>query len=211
MNRSSVLSNEVASACLSSRLDVISIDLQQLSQFVRSRSSSTSGESSYGNNSRVMNNLEDCIRSAAQLVSSASTIVSSRTTVDGGSVFGQELSEEQRTRIDDWIVEPAIFRQDNSMDVPMTSELYRIAETGFRRSDSVEPSLPSVGREVVIEEMEQEKVKDADEVDILDWKDLSINDNPEKLKLNSEQSPDGSRASVTDSRSVSKEGQLYHD
>jgi len=210
-NRSSVLSHEVASTNLSSRLDVIMIDLQQLSQFVRSRSSS--GESSDGNSSRVMNNLEDCIRSAEKLVSSASTIVSSRSTIVGGSVFGETLSEQQRTRIYGWIMEPGIFEQDSIADIPMPSEVSDILEAG-----SGEPSLASIGMEAATEEVEPETrigknpkaSQEGASEEIENSRDL-VRNNPEDIGLGehiSVQLGDLSMQSLSaDSANVSQEGE----
>ena len=212
-NRSSVLSHEVASTNLSSRLDVIMIDLQQLSQFVRSRSVSSSGESSDGNNSRVMNNLEDCIRSAEKLVSSASTIVSSRSTIVGGSVFGETLSEQQRTRINGWIMEPGIFEQDNIADILMPSEVPDILEAG-----SGEPSLASIGMEAATEEVKPETrigknpkaSQEGASEEIENSRDL-VRNNPEDIGLGehiSVQLGDLSTQSLSaDSANVSQEGE----
>jgi tetratricopeptide (TPR) repeat protein len=65
---------------------------------------------------RMTRNLRNLIREAESLHSSASTIVgNTRSTVWGGSVLGDPLSEEQYSSIRNWIPPPAI--EEESVDV----------------------------------------------------------------------------------------------
>ena len=210
INSSSVLNTEVANANLASRLDVIMIDLQQLSQFVRRRSNLMSGENNDGNNSRVMNNLEDCIRSAEDLLSSASTIVGS---VVGGSVYGVKLTEEKRKGIDKWLKEGPMFQGDEFDDVSIPPESSGSLDDSFGAGDGVE----SAGMDAVTEELEQEtqmskdpcESREGDSEEITDGKDL-VRKDPAKIgsrKLISEQSPASlTLMPVAESASISREG-----
>jgi hypothetical protein len=71
--------------------------------------------------SRVITNLEDCVVSAQRMVSSAASIVSARS-VRAGSDLGEALSEEQRTRIEKWILPPTIPEDVGEGDEPANPE-----------------------------------------------------------------------------------------
>lgn len=113
---------ETVGAALCSRLDVITLDIQQLYRFVHSRTNKTVDGNSDGESSHAMNNLEECVRSAEQFVSAASTIVGSHSTVFGGSVFGDKPNEEKLAMIDKWKMECAFHENDQDITIPMSSE-----------------------------------------------------------------------------------------
>jgi hypothetical protein len=94
---------------LSSRLDLLTDEIQQvLRSFQVQKPLATADRPA--NDSHVMARLEDCVRSANIMVSTASTALSSsRSTVFEASVYGEDLSELRQQHVRDWIQEPTIF------------------------------------------------------------------------------------------------------
>lgn len=85
-----------------SRLEGMSADIRQLLQLFSNRPHRPHRESS-----RILINLEECVRSAKICVDAASTIVNSRSTVKGSrdSVFPQDIDDIRKTLLDKWIAE----------------------------------------------------------------------------------------------------------
>lgn len=69
-------------------------------------------------NERITRNLQELVREAESFHSSASTVLGddARSTVWGGSVLGDPLSDEQYRHIQDWIPPPTIVEEDNQGD-----------------------------------------------------------------------------------------------
>jgi hypothetical protein len=96
--------NETLLANQITEFDGLRIDIRQLARVLRA------GTQEWGSQDPdVMRNLQDCLQSATDVVSSASTIMGD-TTVYGGSEFEMPIGEEQRNRIGDWI-------EDNSKTI----------------------------------------------------------------------------------------------
>jgi tetratricopeptide (TPR) repeat protein len=114
--RSSVLNNEAFNATLSSKLNGLTIDIHQVLRVLDDQSKSSIPEASSNIDPHVKSNLEACVRSAKKMVSSAASIVSERS-VSGsqvdGSLFGDDMSERQRRRVESWIPENTIFEDPN--------------------------------------------------------------------------------------------------
>ena len=72
------------------------------------------------NDSRVLTNLEECVRSARRMVSSAVSIISARSVRESqiGSDLGEQLTEQQRTRIQEWIPPPTILEDAEDENPP---------------------------------------------------------------------------------------------
>ena len=89
----SVFSNSEFNRTVATKLDVLTLDIQQLLQTFRRRNESQTTaqlpNTPVGNVPDVMTHLEECLVSANIVVAAASTIVDSRTTVRGTSEFGQ--------------------------------------------------------------------------------------------------------------------------
>ena len=114
------MSNENISAAISSKIDGLTVEIQQALQALRGRNQNPKdGDAAIGEeNSRIMNNLEACVVSAEKMVSSAATIVSSRSSC-AGSEFGEEMDESARKRVELWI-QPAIVFEDPNEYLPAT-------------------------------------------------------------------------------------------
>jgi hypothetical protein len=76
-----------------------------------------------------MRNLQQCVQSAEQFVSSASTILGSRTTILIGSEPGI-VNEYQRTRIRDWVPDPRASTIDEN------ANLFAVSSTSFSEIDA---------------------------------------------------------------------------
>jgi WD40 repeat protein len=109
-DRSSELSNH---ADISSKLDGLTGNVDQLLRYVRLFSQKMAQEGGGNHNAAIVFNLETCVRSAGKLVSSAATLVSSRSQKGSqfGSEFGDELTDQERSQIELWIPEPTIFEE----------------------------------------------------------------------------------------------------
>jgi len=85
------------------------------SQRPRSRESATDEEST------VIANLRDCVRSAERMVSSATSIVVARSSQGSQlqSDYGDGLTEAQRRRIEDWITQPTILEDVETNNVEL--------------------------------------------------------------------------------------------
>jgi hypothetical protein len=92
----SVMANETATATVSAKLDILIKNIRRVMLHFRKAPTSEEGNES---NSKIKNNLENCVRSAETLVITATTIVGSRST-RAGSVFGEELGEQDRQRVE---------------------------------------------------------------------------------------------------------------
>jgi hypothetical protein len=110
-----VFSNSEFNKTVGTKLDVLTVDIQQLLQIFRRRNESqTAGQLHnipVGSVPDVMTHLEECLVSANVLVASASTIVESRSTIRGTSEFGQPLTAQQNALIENWIPEPVILEE----------------------------------------------------------------------------------------------------
>jgi len=112
-NRSSVLNNQALNVDLSGKFNAMTEEIQNLLQLFRSNTTTSSVaepvsnsdeiNASLADNARIMKNLESCVLSGETILSSATSIISSRSTVFDGSEFGQELSEQERISIENWI------------------------------------------------------------------------------------------------------------
>jgi hypothetical protein len=111
----SVFSNSEFNRTVATKLDVLTVDIQQLLQtFHRRNESQTAARLPNTPVGDVMTHLEECLVSANIVVASASTIVDSRTTVRGTSEFGQPLTAQQTASIEKWIPQPAIILEEGS-------------------------------------------------------------------------------------------------
>ena len=128
----------MAYAGLATRLDGLSLDIQQLFEYIRRHRNSMSAESSDGNDFRIMNNLEECVLSAGNFVSTASTIAEN-STVAGGSVLGDGLTEEQKTRIVNWIVHPPVDEEDPNAEESASHEFNDYSDNAVSEYHKVEP------------------------------------------------------------------------
>jgi tetratricopeptide (TPR) repeat protein len=100
---------ETSNENLTSKLDTLTAELKQL------RTTIPAAESTDEENSRVANNLGECVRSAERLVSEASTM-GNRT--QAGSVIGSELPGPVRERIHAWI--PAPIPEEDESEEPQS-------------------------------------------------------------------------------------------
>jgi hypothetical protein len=120
IRRSSVLAGTEAFAL---GFDSMRLEIHRLSQQLRRyRIAGASPE-----NTRIMQHLEVCVQSAGTVVSSASTMISSQTTIVEGSIFGPELSEFQRRRIEEWSTSSSPLSPNQPFPDPETGR-YRNAE-----------------------------------------------------------------------------------
>ena len=101
------------SAMLSSRLDGLMNEMQQLRVEFRDRWQSliSEGGGLKESDTRIMNNLEDCVRSAEIVASVASTIVNSRSTIAGHSRLDSQVGPtfNDRTRL--WVLNESGVRE----------------------------------------------------------------------------------------------------
>jgi hypothetical protein len=115
----SVFSNTEFNRTVATKLDVLTVDIQQLLQIFRRRNESqTAGRLQHpavGDALDVMTHLEECLVSANILVAAASTIVDSRSAVRGGSEFGPRLTPQQSALIENWIPEPVILEEESEV------------------------------------------------------------------------------------------------
>jgi tetratricopeptide (TPR) repeat protein len=126
---STVLGNAALSSNLSSKLDSLTIDIHQVLAVLRTPNQTSMPEAS-ALEPRVRNNLEACARSAGRMVSSAATIVTSRS-VSGsqtGSLFHDEMTEQQRIHVAEWIPSPTICEDPNEY-LPNLETSYSIEDT----------------------------------------------------------------------------------
>ena len=111
----SVFSNSEFNRTIATKLDVLTLDIQQLLQTFRRRNESQRAarlpNTPVGDVPDVMTHLEECLVSANIVVATASTIVDSRSTVRGTSEFGQSLTAQQTASIEKWIPEPVILEE----------------------------------------------------------------------------------------------------
>ena len=126
----SVLNNQGLSAnivskidFLTSRLEVMDSSIQQFDSLLRRGRKNLTSESGNETDSRHMDNLEGCMRSAKKLVSAASSVVSSlseNSSVLEGSQTGSEIgplfTDRQRRVVENWILEPTIYETENEDD-----------------------------------------------------------------------------------------------
>ena len=91
--------NEAILANQMSGVDALRVEVQRLTRLFRARTQQPVDQT----NTQVIRNLQQRVESAGQFVSSASTVVNSRTIIAGGSKTGIAMSEQQRTRITNWI------------------------------------------------------------------------------------------------------------
>jgi tetratricopeptide (TPR) repeat protein len=110
------LSNEALNATLSTRLDGLTLEIHQALQVLSQKPE--------GGDSRVMSNLDACVRSAGEVVTSATTIVEARS-VDGS----QANWEEWNDRVMTWIPDPAI--SDAPSTSPLTDNTGSSSPSGF--------------------------------------------------------------------------------
>jgi hypothetical protein len=108
-NRSISLSSEAETAKVSMKLDILARHIKRLPGHIRKLLPKENER-----NAKVRANLENSIRSAECLVAGASTILSSRSCQEG-SVLGEELDEQGRRRIQDWM-EP-IYEEESPPQV----------------------------------------------------------------------------------------------
>ena len=101
MCRSSGLSNEAATASLSSKLDELA---DQIREGFRILATHSQPPTERDMDSRILN-LNECVRAAEKFVSSAVTTVESRSQL--GSEFGEQLTELKMDSIKRWIPEPS--------------------------------------------------------------------------------------------------------
>ena len=117
----SVFSNSEFNRTVATKLDVLTVDIQQLLRASRRRNESQKAARfpdtavSHIPDSAVMTHLEECLVSANIVVASASTIVDSRSTFRGTSEFGQPLTAQQNASIEKWIPEPVILEEEASI------------------------------------------------------------------------------------------------
>ena len=114
MFSASVFSNSEFNRTVATKLDVLTLDIQQLLQTFRRRNESqTAARLPNTPVADVMTHLEECLVSANIVVAAASTIVDSRTTVRGTSEFGQPLTAQETASIEKWIPEPVILEEES--------------------------------------------------------------------------------------------------
>jgi hypothetical protein len=116
-NSASVFSNSEFNRTVATKLDVLTLDIQQLLQTFRRRNQSQTAarlpNTPVGDVPDVMTHLEECLVSANIVVAAASTIVDSRSTVRGTSEIGQPLTAQQTASIEKWIPEPVILEEES--------------------------------------------------------------------------------------------------
>jgi hypothetical protein len=122
LSSSSVLSgNEAILANQISGFDGLRIEVQRLTRLFRAHSQQPADQT----NTQVTRNLQECVQSAEQLVSSASMIMSGRTTTAGGSEAGITMSERLRRHIANWIPEAAsTIDEDDDHDTYATTSTF---------------------------------------------------------------------------------------
>jgi len=117
MFSASVFSNSEFNRTVATKLDVLTLDIQQLLQTFRRRNESQTAarlpNTPVSDVPDVMTHLEECLVSANIVVAAASTIVDSRTTVRGTSEFGQPLTAQETASIEKWIPEPVILEEES--------------------------------------------------------------------------------------------------
>jgi hypothetical protein len=109
--RSLLLTNESIAANVSTRLDVLTVEIQHL-QARFSCGRPTLGQSNDGDNTRIMTNLFECVRTAGVVISSVSVIVGSRSTEYGASQSGSALEEglsDAQRMVKEWISHSPIY------------------------------------------------------------------------------------------------------
>jgi hypothetical protein len=99
--------------------DGLRLEVQCLTRLFRERNPQSGNQET-----QVLRNLEECIQSAGQFVSSASTIMGARMMIAGGSELGARLSDPQRIRITDWIPDAPSTIVDGEHDLYPTSSTF---------------------------------------------------------------------------------------
>ena len=105
-------------------LEDLTVKVNSLQQSIDDNKHTRLAASTNANESRIMTNLEDCVRSARRMVSSAASIVSARSVRDSqmGSEHGEQLTEQQRTRIQEWIPPPTIPEDEEHENLHMNPD-----------------------------------------------------------------------------------------
>jgi hypothetical protein len=118
------VNNGAVNTTLLSRLDDLMEEMQQLQTELSARTQALTTESGFKEiDTRLMYNLEDCIRSAEMIVCSSSTIINSQSTAHSHSARGMESRSQSRapnSRIEDWITGLTI-PEDQNEDVVSSS------------------------------------------------------------------------------------------
>lgn len=94
-------------------------------------------------NERISRNLHQFVRAAESFHSSASTVASDRSTVWGGSILGDPLTQDQMSSIENWIPPPSIVEEDEQNE-EIASSTGRSAPVSNNRSSIMDMDITSV-------------------------------------------------------------------
>src|SRR5271155_5740004 len=157
--RSSLLNHGVANAAISSRLDTLMEEMQTFRIEFRDRFRVLVTEQHLNqNDTQVMDNLDECVRSAEAIATVAATIISTRSTYLSQTLPSSHSRRQLRDRTAVWVEnhvrEPGLAEAENELLSSVTSETATqpitpspstVASTVVRVQSLVTPSMPTTG------------------------------------------------------------------